>query len=229
MNRVTKVMRMFLRDKFSWVLLPWIIILSSFAVNLVIAAFIEVEGGLHTGGVASIIIYMLVVGIIVVSQTFPFALGLGVRRTDYFLGSMLTATVISVTFAALLIFLGFIEKDVIVGWGVNLHFFHLESVHEGPILESLIMYVILMLWMFVTGFAIASLQRRFGRTGTFTFFIALSLLGTIFGYAATYNGWWAELGNSLGGYTMFEYSLWLLPVTLVCMLASYGLLRRATV
>jgi hypothetical protein len=66
MSRVVGVMKMHSRDKWAWFIVPWLVMLSSFIVNLIISAFIN--DPVYTGGIASIYIYMFVAGIIILAQ-----------------------------------------------------------------------------------------------------------------------------------------------------------------
>jgi len=71
MNRVMTVMAIQTKDKVGWLLLPWGILALSFVVNTIIAAFLGGNVGIYTGGVASIYIYMLIVGALIIKETFP--------------------------------------------------------------------------------------------------------------------------------------------------------------
>ncbi|MFK4996826.1 hypothetical protein ACI2OX_02705 [Bacillus sp. N9] len=50
----------------------------------------------YTGGVTSIFIYIFVLGILVVIQTFPFALGMSIRRKDYFVATTMMGVASSI-------------------------------------------------------------------------------------------------------------------------------------
>src|SRR5579864_123028 len=105
MNRMANVIIMHSRDKFSWFLLPWIVVGSSFVINLFIAALVGGNTAIYTGGLSSIYIFTLVAGAISVAGTFPFALGFGVRRRDYVLGALTLAVLVSAAWAILLVLL----------------------------------------------------------------------------------------------------------------------------
>lgn len=109
MSRALSVTKMHLRDKFSYAYLPWIILLCSFTVNLIIGFLIDEQKGYYSGGLMSIYIYMFVSGIVVVPMTFPFSQGLGIRRTDYFIGTSGVMATLSAVFSALLVLLAELE------------------------------------------------------------------------------------------------------------------------
>ncbi|MBP1990643.1 hypothetical protein [Paenibacillus eucommiae] len=228
MNRTMSVVRMHTIDKFNWMILPWIIMFSSFTVNLIIGYFLGGEQPMYTGGIISLFIFLMVIGIITPVQMFPFALGFSVRRKDFFFGVTLIAVLFSAFSAIALLLLSLVEGWT-GRWGVNLHFFSLPYVNDGSRIEQFILYFALMLCFFFTGFIISSMYRRFGKSGVFTFFIAIFLLLTIIGFVGNFYGWWLELFNFVSKQTAFQLSLCTIPVTIVCALLSYLMLRKSTI
>src|SRR5690606_29405799 len=124
MNRTIGVLKMHCRDKWSWLYIPWIVCLGSFLVNRMVGYTISSQNEIYTGGISSIFIYLFVIGIIMPPQTFAFALGMGVRRKDYFLGTAMLAVLFSAASSVLLLILSQIEQGT-NQWGVGLHFFYL--------------------------------------------------------------------------------------------------------
>ncbi|OZB96702.1 hypothetical protein [Paenibacillus sp. XY044] len=227
MNRTAGVMKIHLRDKWVWMYVPWVVMLFSFAVNLVIGVLTRGEEPINSGGVVTIYVYMFVAILIVQAQTFPFALGLNIRRTDYFVGTTAMALLVSAVSSVLLLGLGTIEQ-LTNAWGVQLHYFHLPFLKEVSPLGRLGIYFIVMTHMFFMGFVISSIFRRFGRIGMFVFFIALIVLSSIGSFAMTYYGLWLDFFRWIGVHYMNLF-LWMIPLTLIYALLSYLLLRRATV
>ncbi|WP_152401245.1 hypothetical protein [Paenibacillus cellulositrophicus] len=227
MNRTAGVMKIHWRDKWVWMYVPWVVMLFSFAVNLVIGILTRGEEPINSGGVVTIYVYMFVAILIVQAQTFPFALGLNIRRTDYFVGTSAMALLVSAVSSVLLFALGMIEQFT-NAWGVQLHYFHLPFLKEVSPLGRLGIYFIVMIHMFFMGFVISSIHRRFGRTGMFVFFIALIVLSSICSFAMTYYGLWLDFFRWIGAHYM-DLFLWMIPLTVIYALLSYVLLRRATV
>lgn len=227
MNPLTGMLKMHYRDKWTWLFTPWIILLSSFLVNVILAT--TMEDSMYSGGVVSIFIYMLVAGIIVLAQTFPFTLGLSTRRTDYFIGTSFMAIIISAIFSLLLFLLAFTEGELTGGWGIGLHYFHLPYINDGTALEQFLIYFAIMLHMFYLGFIISSIFRRFGRNGLFLAAGIAFVLGSIGSYFMTYFAWWGDLFHWITGHTAFELALWSIPLTVVYAALSFGLLRKSTV
>lgn len=226
MNRVAGIIRTHLTDKLSWTIIPWAVLASSFVCNLIIGGVSDDK--IYTGGLASIFVYMLVLGITSIGQTFPFLIGLSVRRKDYFLGTTATVVIISVVSAIVLILIGFIEQQS-NQWGVDLYFFKVPYLTDGPLLEQFWIFFNLMINLFFCGFIIASIHRRFGRNGLYFFFIILSLVITASVYLITWNKKWKVLLDWLADITVIELASGLLVLTLIYIGLSYLLLRKATI
>ncbi len=229
MNRIATVVALHAKDTFSWFFLPWIIVGSSFAINLIIAILVGGKSPVYTGGLSSIYVYMAVVGALCVAGAFPFALGFSTRRKDFFLGTISLAVAVSAAWAMLLWLLSIIEGYLIPNWGVDLHFFHLPYLSGGSPVAQLWVFFVAMLLMFFLGFVPASVYQRFGRPGMYILFGVAGLPATVLSFLATYLNWWGSIGSWLAHQTALDLAWWTLPVIVVCALASYALLRRATV
>ncbi|MBW7456255.1 hypothetical protein ACFOLF_15865 [Paenibacillus sepulcri] len=226
MNRVASVVKMHSRDKWSWFIVPWLVMLSSFIVNLGISIFIEEP--LKTGGLASIYIYMFVAGIITLAQTFPFALGMSVSRTDYFLGTSAMILLSSVGSAIMLFLLGLAEGWT-DDWGSDLNFFHLPYITDGPLINQLTVPLVILLFMHYLGILIAAVHKRTGKNGMFIVSGILLVAGTVLGFLANYLNWYPAIFEWMGNQTAVDYILWMLPFIVVFAAASYLLLRKATI
>lgn len=226
MNRVASVVKMHNRDKWTWFIVPWLIMLSSFIINLVISSF--VDGPVNSGGIISIYIYMFVVGIVIPAQTFPFALGMSVSRKDYFLGTSAMIILTSVGSAVLLFLLGLTEGWT-DAWGSGLHFFHLPYLSDGPVINQFFVPLVILLLMNYSGVMIAALYKRTGRNGMFITSGILLLLVTVLGFLATYLNWYPTIFEWMNEQSAVDYTLWALPFTAIFAAASYLLLRRATI
>ncbi|MGE8203685.1 hypothetical protein ACQKP0_03910 [Heyndrickxia sp. NPDC080065] len=227
MNRLSPVMKMHMKSKFSWLLLPWAILLFSFGINLLIVVLVDDNKGFYTGGLASIFIYMFIIGIGIIAHTFPFALGLSVRRKDYFLGTITVFMVVSAVSAVVISVFSLLE-NLTSGWGHDLHFFSLLNAFNDNVFWQLWIFFILLSHMFLCGFIISSLYRRFGRNGMYLFFTILVLLFTVLSFACTYFQWWIPIFKWVS-HNPNLLSLGIILVSVVYTLLSYLFLRRATV
>ncbi|MBO9598460.1 MAG: hypothetical protein J7559_11675 [Cohnella sp.] len=227
MNRISSVVRMHLKDRLGWFILPWVILASSFIVNVGIASISEEP--ITTGGLASIYIYMLIAGIVSLVQTYAFAVGFTVRRKDYLIGTFATMVGLSAYSAIVILLLATIEKET--GWGVELNFFNLKYLNEGNLLTQWWVHFGFMLNLLIGGFAISSIYRKFGKNGMFALLIGVSLILTVAIYLITANDGWDAIGRWLRDNppTAAELSTYLLPLTVIFGFASHLLLRKATV
>lgn len=228
MNRTVDVMRILAKDKWSWFYLPWMILFFNFVINLVIGISIGKENPNYAGGIASLYLAMLIIAIVVIGQMFPFALGLSVRRMDFFLGTTGLTFIVSAAGAVVLLFLSLLEQWT-HSWGVNLHFFHLPYLNDGSAVEQLLVYFILMLNMTFLGFTVSSVFRRFGGSGLLIFFAIVFVLGSVGSLLCTYYGWWLDIFYWVADHTAFTLAMWTVPLVIIYMLVSYLFLRKATV
>ncbi|KMY48405.1 hypothetical protein [Peribacillus loiseleuriae] len=228
MNRISGVLKLHYRDKWSWIYIPAIILFFSFGVNLTVSFLVSNQEDLYTGGISSVVIYIFVAGIIVVGKTFPFAIGMSIRRIDYFIGSVIIGTISSAFFTSLIFLFAQLEKQT-NGWGTRLHFFYFPYVNDGTLLEQFILYMILFLNTFFLGFLISSYARRFGRKGMFLGAMVFLLIGSIVIFLLHHFEVWGSIFSWFASHTAVQIAYWLMPFTLLYLLGSYRMLRRAVI
>jgi hypothetical protein len=226
MNRVSSVVKMHSRDKWSWFIVPWLVMLSSFTINLIISYLIDEP--LKTGGIASIYIYTFIAGIITLAQTFPFALGMSVSRTDYFLGTSAMIILTSIGSTILLFLLGLTEGWT-NAWGSDLNYFRVPYLSDGPLINQLTVPLVLLLFMHYSGILIAATHKRSGRNVMFIISGVMLLVGTVLGFLANYLNWYPAIFKWMGEQTAVDYTLWMLPLIVIFAAVSYLLLRKTTV
>lgn len=227
MNRINQVVKMHLRNKFTWFLVPWAILAANFLINAVIASSLNDGEVVNTGALASIFVYTLITGTLTLKETFPFAIGLSIRRKDYFLGTALTVLIVNAISGTVMTILAAIEHAT-NGWNVNLHLFEIKFLGDLPFIGILGINIILLINLYFIGFTISSLHRRFGAMSMYIFFTAGLLLGTILSYTMTHFGLWVELAHWIANNYM-DLFWWMIPMVGVYMIISYGLIRKAAV
>ena len=233
MNRIGTVVKMHAKDRWSWFYIPWLILLSSFLINLVIGYFLRnvEDSGITTGGLMSIFVYMFFAGLFVLYQTFPFALGFSVRRTDYFLGTTAMVGLTAFSVSLLLIVLGLIEQAT-GGWGVKLNFFHMPFLEEMSVFGKFLLYFWTLLHLYAMGFVITSIHRRFGRNGMYIFFLALFLIVSAIALYASMQNWWVQLYEWVTQFSFVQIfnglMLWEAGLSIVYLIITYLFLRRAS-
>ncbi|MDQ2713853.1 MAG: hypothetical protein M3Z08_02995 [Chloroflexota bacterium] len=260
MNRIANVMVMHARDRVTWFLTPASVLGAGFVIVLFIALSINLLWGgatpVYTGALAVFYFVMLIESIGTVRGTFPFAVGFGTRRRDYFLGTLAWGVAVCAVWAILLGLLSLIEAKVIKNWGVGLHFFHLPFFSDGsPLRQFCWSYYhdmscaqsdpnylsgglslgqiwvsfVLLLFMCLLGLLLGSVYQRFGRTGEYIFFGVAFLLLSVFLLVSTYWNWWGAIFGWLAQQSAATLGLWLVPPGGICVIVSYALLRKATV
>lgn len=228
MKGISDVLKLHYRDKWSWLCIPLIVLFFSFSVNLIISFLVPSQDAFYTGGISSIFIYIFVAGISVVAQTFPFAIGMSIRRIDYFVGSVLVGTISCLFYAGLVFLFVLLEKQT-NGWGNRLHFFHFPFVNDGTFLEQLALYMILFSNLFFLGFIISCFAHRFGGKGMFWISMACLLIGSIATLLLRHFDAWVGIFSWFTRHTAIEIAYWLIPFILIYLLGSYRLLRRSVI
>ncbi|MBW8348853.1 hypothetical protein K0H71_05210 [Bacillus sp. IITD106] len=226
---IQSVLKMHRQDKWGWFLIPNIIVFSVFFVNLIVSFFITTKEAYYTGGGLSyLIIYMLVIGIIVMAQTFSYAISMSVRRTDYFIGTALMGAMMSFSYAVLLFICSILENWT-NNWGVKFHFFHFPYLNDGSLLEQFAIYFILLINLFFLGFMISSFTRRFGKKGMVIAMVVSLLIASVAALLVMYYGYWMDIIHWIISHTAVQLAYWLIIPTLLYVVFSYFFLRRATV
>jgi hypothetical protein len=237
-QRILNVVRLHFANPWTTIVLPWIILGIIFFANLAIWAIImraagpqgsadAAEGFQWSGASMYIFVYMMVVAIQAISITFPFALGYGVTRRDYYLGSALTFVILSAMYAVGLTILAVIEEAT-NGWGLGGRMFTAAYFgNEAWPLHLFIIFVAFLFFFFV-GAAIASVWVRWKANGVVIFFAALGalLIGAVALLTFTEN--WGIVGSFFANAGFLGSYAWSLVPTAIAAVVGFFILRRAT-
>lgn len=241
-RRLANIVRLHLANPFNVLGMPLIILAVIFVANWVIWALVaygtagdadavaNASEGLQWSGASTwIFVYMLVVAVLAMNNTFPLALGFGATRRDFYLGSMIAFALLSAFFTLVYTALTAIESAT-GGWGVNGTMF--GSLYFGtpgtPLAARAFHVFSTFAFFFFVGTAIAAIFVRYRQRGLLAFFaiLALALVG---GAAAlTLTGAWPAVGGLFAalGFTG-SYAL-ALGIGLLAALAGWRIMRRAT-
>lgn len=237
-QRIWRVVRLNMVNKWSVIYLPAMIMGFIWLVNWLIWWIIwaatapadradAMDGTQWSGGAFYIFVYMLVVGIQVVSATFPFALGYSATRRDFSLGSGLTFLLLAAGYAVGFTLLSGVEEWT-YGWGFGGHLF--TSVYFGGanLAERLFVVFATMLFFFAVGAFSASLFMRWRMYGILAAgaALALVLVGAI--ALITFTQSWPAVGEWFAASGPVGVAAWLLVPTAVAAAAGYAVLSRAT-
>jgi hypothetical protein len=239
-GRILNVVRLNTTNPWTILLLPWIIMLVILTLNIIIwsllayslspEAYAQAQIGFQWSGASLwIFVYMLIAGVQVMSITFPFALGYGVTRRDFYLGSSLTFVLAGIMYAAGMTILATIET-VTDGWWLGGRMF--TSVYFGGAdalwYERFWIFLCYLLLAFFVGAAFAAVWVRWKAYGITITFIGLAFL--LVGLVAI--GVFANLGADFWAVVIqlsnVQAASWSLVLTAISALTGYLLLRWAT-
>src|SRR5262249_44549590 len=172
MKTLVNVARYPLVDRISYVALPWGILAFSFLINLAIGAMAPPpQGGIYTGGLVSIYVFLLVCGSLSMTRELPFGLMLGISRRVYYLGTALLVLALGIVYGLALTVLQAIERAS-GGWGQSLHFFRVPWIMDGPWYQTWASSFVLLVLFFLYGMWYGLVYRRWGVVGVGTFVVA---------------------------------------------------------
>jgi len=184
--------------------------------------------GSHVGALASFFIVVFALGIQSVSQALPFGLALGVSRRVYLPGTVLLVTVLAAVYGPVLSGLQEVERAA-GGWGVNLHFFRVGFILNGPWYATWLTAFVGLVLMFTYGMWFGLVYRRLNFTGLVAFMAGQITVLLVAALAVRWAHVWKGVGHvftnlSAGGLTGV---LTLLAAVLVC--GGLATVRRVTV
>ena len=236
-ERITRVVKLHYANPWPILITPLMILGFIFVVNLIIWWIIRtvagaedasdaIDGFQYSGSTGFLFVYMMVVAIMAMSQTFAFALGFGATRRDYYLGTVLAFVSLTAFYTVLIGVLAAIERAT-DGWGLGGRMFTPMYFGDEWYVQLFAVAVLLLFFFFVGGIsgAIYVRYKSFGVTLLWCL-IALGLVGAAALLTLTDN--WEAFGTFfadagfVGGYATS-----LVP-TVIAAVAGFFVLRRAT-
>jgi len=223
-------------------LMPWAILACSFVVNLVIFAvspdgqrqvptshgLVSVPDPGYTGGVASIYVMFIVLGVNMIGRSFPFALSLGVSRRSYYAGSAALGLALAAVDGLALTALQAIERAT-GGWGVHMHFFQVPYILSGPWYQTWLTSLAALALLFVYGMWYGIVYRRWSLPGVVSFVIAqLAVVVAVVLLAAGADAW-AGVGRFFTGLTAVGLTGLMVALAVLLLAGGHATIRRATV
>ena len=189
MNRAVGVARMQLINKWTFLGIPAVIIAGSFLLSVVIWSLIPDSVGVkYSGAGQAVMWYFFGLGIQSLTLSFPFSQGLSVSRRNFFLGTVGLFTVLAAVIAALYVVLGFVEQAT-NGWQLQGQMFAIDWVAGQPWFIQWFFYFILMMFLFLAGFWVATVYKRWKTTGTLIMSLSLAALLVGAGALITLQDW----------------------------------------
>lgn len=205
-------------------------LLTSFLINLVIFRAIGDQGQEEntTGGLVTIYIVVFAVFIQLVTQGFPFALGLGVTRRSFYLGTALLVLGKAVVFGVGLYLFKLVE-DATDGWGTSLRFFGIPFLAQDNGMLQILVYTVPFVLAGFAGIAGGVIFQRWGANGVYTLILVSIIVSGGIVALITWQQQWMELGNWFAGQSAVAlFAGWPILITAVLAGAGYATIRRAT-
>lgn len=239
LSRIGAVIRLHFTNPWTLIYLPWLILGGIIVLNVVIwwllvsaAADIDartqLRGGMrYSGAAAYFFIYMVVVAVQAINTYFPFALGYGVTRRNFYLGTALTFVALSAAYSLGLSALALIEEAT-GGWGFGGAIFNVDYFGDGPA-QRLFIYFAAFLFFFFIGSAVAAVYVRWRTAGMAAFFIGLGFVLVGLGALVTLLNGWDEIGGWFAALGLVGSVTASLIPTCLAAIVGYLILRRATV
>lgn len=237
LSRLTRVVKLHFANPWPVIVTPWLIIALIFVVSLAVWWIISVtagaeasaevsEGFQYSGSSFWIFVYMMVVAVMAMNQSFAYALGFSSTRRDYYLGTAITFVILSAIYTAAIVLLGIIERAT-NGWGLGGSMFDSMFFGNGPFEQAFCVFVGFLFFFFV-GAASGAVYVRWKAMGIILFFAVIALL--LIGGAAllTLTGNWGAFGGFFANAGFVGSYAWSLVLTVIAAVAGFLILRRAT-
>lgn len=236
-RRIANVVRLHAANPVPTLILPWLIFAAVFALNLAIwIAVVSAAGGrdqlepdafANNGAISWIYVFLLVAATQAMNLTFAFALGLGITRRDYFLGTALYLAGLAVFYATGMTVLAAIESAT-NGWGLEGYIFAPLFVGDLPLVEQFAAHLMIAVFFFATGLFTGAIFVRWRALGLYVFFgaLAFGVAGLIL-IASLFDGW-QGVGAFFTERSPLAVIAWTLPWSGVTAVVAALILRRAT-
>ena len=235
-SRIWNVARLNVTNPMTTLILPWIIVASILLMNIAIWALITYAAGDNlvddpfqwNGAIAFVYMYLGIAAVQAMSVTFPFALGYGVTRRDFFLGSSVTFVLLALIYATGLTVFGVIER-VTGGWGLDGRMFTAVyfAGNEPWYVQFWLFFCGLLLALFL-GSVFAAVWVRWRTVGLVATFLLLAFLAVGVVALLTLGGLWDVVWTGLSQLGWAGAASASLVITALLAVLGFALLRRAT-
>jgi hypothetical protein len=229
MKTLVNVARYHLVDRMMYLAVPWAILAFSFLINVAIAAMApRPAGGIYTGGLVTIYVFLLIGGVFSMTRELPFGLMLGVSRRSYYLGTALLVLALGVAYGLALTALQALERAS-GGWGLSLHYFQVPWIMDGPWYQTWVTSFVLLVLFFLYGMWYGLVYRRWNLFGLLTFAAAQVLVAVAVAAVVTLTHSWTGFGHFLTTVQAPARTGVLAVLSIALGLGGYGTIRRVTV
>ncbi len=212
--------------------IPWMILAGAWVVSMLIGFILvlnnEPSAGMsYSWAVVAPQWYLVVVGVQAVAFTFPFALGFGATRRDFWLGTCAMFVLVSLEMAVAIATL--VKLEIVTGgWGIGAHMFDALWYGEHGWLTDFYATFCLQLLVLFIGAAATTVYMRWRNRGMLVLTGGAAAAVVIVIAAVTFSNSWALLLSWFAGLSVAgAFTLVLIPA-LLCAGSGYLVIRRAT-
>ena len=227
-NRTLGVVRLQLINTQSLVWVPLIVLAGAVAISLMIIALIPGDDVKVVGAANAPLWYFVALGVQAMTLAFPFSQAMSVTRREFFVGTVILGAIASAMMASIFIVLAGIEA-LTDGFWMNGRIAYLPYVFESGWVVAWLGYFTMTLLLFVIGFWMATIWKRFGTLAVVSVGVGLGLLVTISIFVVTKMQWWVPVMSWFADFGILGLTLSGLALTALLALGTYATLRRATV
>jgi len=238
LSRIWNIVRLHLVNKQTFIGIPWIIVGGAWAVSMAIMLIVRASAGdadvikaasgmTNSWAVLSPLWYMCAAGVLAIAQVFPFTLGFGVTRSDFYLGTSLLFALVSVGNSIGLATLTELEA-VTNGWGIGAVMFQALFFKGGSWLANFFIFAVIQFGILFIGAAIAAIYMRWRVMGMLVFWLGLAALLVGIVALVTLSGSWPLVGEWFVAQGVIGAFAWALVPVALAALTGYFILRRAT-
>ena len=227
MSRTLNVIRLQLINKQTFIWVPLIILAGAAVISILIYAMIPTDEPKYGGGGQAPLWYFFAIGMSAMTLTFPFSQAMSITRREFFLGTLILGAIAAAMMASIFLVLAGIEA-LTDGFWMNGRIAYLPYLFESGWATAWLAYFTVTLLLFVVGFWMATIWKRFGTFAVVAIGVALGLVVTIAIFAITKLQWWASVITWFTDIGVLGVALGGLVLTAALSFGTYATLRRAT-
>jgi hypothetical protein len=177
--------------------IPWLVVGSSFAINLAVWSLLtDRPDDAVTGGLFALYVTVTVSFAQGVTQLFPIAMGMSLTRRAFYLGTAIVAGIEALGYGIALTALDAVENAT-GGWGMDLSFWAPGRLDVGNPVLQLLVFAAPMLLAAALGTVIGVVLKRWGATGLWSALIGSTLLVGGLVVLTTWLEAWGSIGTWL--------------------------------
>jgi hypothetical protein len=227
MNSSSKgILKMTLIDLRTSLYVVFSVLLVIYLVLSVISVGVASDAEVTIGGLSPLHIFVFIAGMVGVKESLAYALGMSVRRRDYYVGVLVAGIIVAAVCSFAISLFSMIENALFAQFDSQVKVFHMIGFESVGHLGRWIANFIFLTFEFTLGFLFALLYRRFGSIGLYVLFGVFLIAAALIHLFGAWEPIFTWFGSISGG---LEAAMWLLILLAFNLVVSYMLMRRVTV